>query len=89
MQRFTVVAVWFAALVGAALIGIFADPPSQLAWVSVVMLLLVVLASILQLCTQEPSGFITRMALSLLGAVLILGVASFAFVLAGAGDVVG
>lgn len=77
-------AIWVAAVIAAVGIGLLADQDRQLVWVPIAMLMLVFATALIQLGSAEATGFIHRMALSLSGAAIILGIASIIFFLLGA-----
>jgi hypothetical protein len=77
-----IVAVWVvAALVGIA-IGVFVPPEWRAAWLAVSLGGCLILAFTIQLVQGTSQGFIRRVAMSVLGAVLVLGVISAGFGLA-------
>lgn len=88
-ERMSVVAVWVAALVGVIGVGILAAPERHITWVSILMLVLICLACVLQLAQAEADGFVRRMSESLVGALVILGIASLVFVILGGDALVG
>ena len=88
-ERVSIGIVWLAAVVGVFGVAILADPSRHLVWVSILMLTLICLTCLLQLRLQESDGFIMRMSMSLVGALIILGVASLGFALLGGDAVVG
>jgi hypothetical protein len=72
----TVSAVWAFALVAAVLIGVFSHPDHDGAWLSLALAASVVLALCIQLATREKRGFVSRLASSVSGALIILAVAT-------------
>lgn len=87
-ERLSIGVIWLAAVFAAVGIGLLADPDRQLAWVPIAMLMLVLVTALLQLGSAKAEGFIHRMALSMSGAAIILGIASLVFVLLGGHAVV-
>lgn len=81
----SILAVWGAALVFAVVIAIVSDPHEYAAWLALALAGCVVGALCAQLATQEKQGFVDRLAASLVGAFVILGVtgAILALVVAG------
>lgn len=88
-ERWSVVAVWLAALLGIAGVGALADPARQLTWTPILLLVLICLSCVLQLLLQESAGFLRRMSLSLVGALAILALGSLVLALLGAQALVG
>jgi hypothetical protein len=77
-----VVTVWVvAALVGLA-VGIFVPSDWRAAWLVVGMGGCLVLAFVIQLAYGRSQGYIQRVAISILGALLVMGVISLGFGLA-------
>ena len=72
----TVSAVWAFALVAAVLIAIFSNAGYDGAWLSLALGASVVLALVIQLATQEKRGFVSRLASSVSGALVILAIAT-------------
>jgi len=72
----TVSAVWAFALVAAVLIAIFSARANDGAWLGLALGASVVLALVIQLATQEKRGFVSRLASSVSGALVILAVAT-------------
>lgn len=77
-----VVAVWIAAAVGAVVIGIVAPPDWRAPWLIVALGGSLLLAFAIQLSYGRSQGFTQRVAGSVLGALLVLGVISLGFGLA-------
>lgn len=71
----SVIPVWAAAIVGAVLVGVFAGS-GFLTWIPVVLGALILLTAAIQLALQRKEGFVTRMVASLVGALVVLVVAS-------------
>jgi hypothetical protein len=74
-----ILAVWIAAVVVSAAIGFFAPIDWRMAWMSVGLGGCILLTFLLQLFVGTSKGFIDRVALSVAGALLIMGVVSAAF----------
>lgn len=85
----TIGSVWVAVLIGTLLVALLVEPARQLTWLTVVLLGALFLTVALQLVLQETDGFLRRMSLSLVGAFVILVVASIVFALTGAGWSIG
>ena len=71
----SIVAVWAAAVVFAVVIGVVSDPHAYASWLALALAGCVVGALGAQLATQEKDGFVDRLAASLVGAFVILGIA--------------
>lgn len=88
-ERWSVGVVWIAALAGVIGVGVFTAPERQLTWVSIVMLVVICLTCLVQLALQEADGFVSRMSVSLAGALVILALGSLVLALLGGGALVG
>jgi len=77
-----VVVVWAAALVAAVVIGIFVPGQWRVQWLLVGFGGAILLSFALQLWYGQTKGFIFRIAASVTGALLLLGVVSAGFALA-------
>ncbi|MCR2799586.1 MULTISPECIES: hypothetical protein [unclassified Microbacterium] len=77
-----IVAVWVVAAVAAVLIGIFAPAEWRAPWVTVALGGCLVLSFAVQLAYGRSQNFTQRMAASILGALLVMGVIGFGFGLA-------
>src|SRR5947209_2577336 len=66
--------VWLAAAVFAVLIGLLARETLYATWISLALAVCVLLGLIAQLATQQKIGFVNRLAASVAGAFVILGV---------------
>jgi hypothetical protein len=71
----SILPVWLAAVVGAVLVGIFA-PGAAFTWLPVVMAGSVLLTFVIQLALQRKEGLVSRVAASVVGAVVVLAVAT-------------
>lgn len=76
----SVIPVWVIAVVGAALVGVFAPRSSAaggpLTWLPIVLAGSVLVTMAIQLALQRKEGLVTRMMASLGGALVICAVAS-------------
>jgi hypothetical protein len=77
-----VIAVWVAAGLIAIAIGLFVPVDWRAAWLTVGLGACLLLAFAVQLATGRSKGFIDRVAASVLGALLVMGVLSAGFGLA-------
>ncbi|MDQ1121430.1 hypothetical protein [Microbacterium trichothecenolyticum] len=77
-----VVAVWALAVVAGVLIGVFAPAGWRAEWITVSLGVCVIVAFAIQLWYGRSQAFIQRMALSSLGALLVLGLITGGFALA-------
>jgi hypothetical protein len=66
--------IWLVALVEGILIAVLARPAGYASWLSLALAVCVLLAFVAQLATQQKDGFISRLAASLAGAFVVLGV---------------
>ncbi|MDE0547142.1 hypothetical protein [Microbacterium sp. C7(2022)] len=78
----TVVAVWVVAAIGGIAIGVFVPPAWRAEWLVVSVGACLLLAFAIQLGVAQARGFIARVAMSVLGAAVVLGVISLGFGLA-------
>jgi hypothetical protein len=74
--------VWAAAAVAGTAVGFLAPASWRIAWLGVTLGLCVALAFAVQLASGRSQAFVERVALSTLGAAVILGVISLGFGLA-------
>ncbi|MGZ0713058.1 hypothetical protein ACWPKO_32450 (plasmid) [Coraliomargarita sp. W4R53] len=81
-SRATIVAVWLVAAIVGVMIGVFVGPQWRAAWLGVSLGGCLLLAFVIQLANGRADGFIARVAASVLGALLVLGVISLGFALA-------
>lgn len=77
-----VVAVWVLAVVAGVLIGVFAPADWRAEWITVALGVCVIVAFAIQLWYGRSQAFIQRMALSALGALIVLGLITGGFALA-------
>ena len=77
-----IVAVWVAAAVIGVAIGVFVGDEARAAWLAVGLGGCLVLAFAIQLWSGRSQGFTQRVAASILGALLVLGILSLGFGLA-------
>lgn len=77
-----IIAVWIMAAVAGSAVGIFVAEGSRAAWLTVGLGGCLVLAFAIQLAYGRSQGFIERVAASVLGALLVMGVISLGFGLA-------
>lgn len=75
-QAWSVAPIWFLALVGSVLVGIFAPDGREIGWLSIVLAILTILTFWVQLGIQRKEGFVQRATVSIAGALLILAAAS-------------
>lgn len=72
----TTIPVWFAALVGALVVGLAAPGDGYLVWLPLVLGATILLTFCLQLATREKDGLVDRTMLSLTGSLIVLAVAT-------------
>lgn len=77
-----IIAVWIAAVVISVVVGLLASPEMRMAWIIVGFGVCLLLAFGVQLALARAKGFIDRMALSMGGALLIMGFVTGGFALA-------
>lgn len=77
-----VVAVWVAALLASIAIGIFAEPDTQFAWLGVALAGSVLVTFGIQLAGGVTAGYLTRVSISVSGAVVVLVLASIVVAIA-------
>ncbi|QIG39989.1 hypothetical protein G5T42_11255 [Microbacterium sp. 4R-513] len=77
-----VVSVWVAAAVIGLAVGLFVPAEWRAAWLVVGMGGCLILAFVVQLAYGRSQGYIQRVAISVLGALLVMGVISLGFGLA-------
>ncbi|MDF2580338.1 MAG: hypothetical protein K0S49_1917 [Microbacterium sp.] len=74
-----VVAVWIAAAVAAILVGVLAPVDERAMWMPVALGGCLVLAFVIQLVLGRVRGFIERVAVSVLGALFVMGFIGIGF----------
>ena len=84
-KRLSVVMIWLVAVVGAVLTGVLVAPENRLVWISLSLAGCTILTLAAQLSTGQKEGYVHRVTLSLVGAVLVLGAATGLFALIGLG----
>lgn len=77
-----IVAVWVAGLLAASAIGLFVGVEARPQWLCVALGGCLILTFGIQVAYGRPNGFIRRVGLSLLGALMVMGVVSVGFGLA-------
>ncbi|MFP3393568.1 hypothetical protein SB782_32860, partial [Brevibacillus sp. SIMBA_076] len=70
----SIVSVWVVALVLGILIAVLTRPAGIASWLSLALAVCALLAFVAQLSTQQKDGFIGRLAATLTGSFVILGV---------------
>ncbi|MGF3053241.1 hypothetical protein ACQUSY_04635 [Microbacterium sp. YY-03] len=75
-------AVWVAGLVAASAIGLFVPIEARPQWLSVALGGCLILTFGIQVAYGHPTDFIRRVGLSMLGALIVMGVVSVGFGLA-------
>jgi hypothetical protein len=77
-----IIAVWVIAVVVALAIGVFAEPEWRGAWLPVGLGVCFLSAFTIQLASGRSQGFIMRVSLSVLGAMVVMGLLGAGFALA-------
>jgi hypothetical protein len=72
----TIVVIWVLAAVAAVCIGLFAAVDQYSAFIALALAGCTIATLVIQLATREKSGFVGRLSLSVVGAFLVLAVAS-------------
>ena len=75
-KQASVVPVWLLAIVGSVLVGLFSPGSDYFTWLSMVFAVVTISAFCIQLFVREKEGLVTRLMLSIGGAVIILAVAT-------------
>lgn len=75
----SVIPVWVAVAIGAALVGVFAPHSAALGWLPIVLFGGVMLTFVIQLALDEKQGLVNRVMASLGGAVVILAASTAVF----------
>ena len=70
----SILAVWGAAVVFAVVIGVVSEPHAYASWLALALAGCVIGALGAQLATQKKEGFVDRLAASVVGAFVILGI---------------
>lgn len=65
--------IWLVALVLGILIGVLSRPAAYASWLSLALAVCALLAFVAQLATQQKDGFVTRLAATLAGSFVVLG----------------
>jgi len=82
-KRLSVVLIWLVAAVCAVLTGVLVAPENRLVWISLSLAGCTILTLAAQLSTGQKEGYVHRVTLSLVGAVIVLGAATGLFALLG------
>ncbi len=77
-----VAAVWVAAVLAAVAIGVFAEPDTRFAWLGVALAGSVLLTFAIQLAGGVTAGYLTRVSISVSGAVVVLVLCSIVIAVA-------
>ncbi|TDW29544.1 hypothetical protein [Cryobacterium psychrophilum] len=75
----SIAAVWVLAVIGATLTGLTAPPGETLAWVALTLAGCTLVTLSLQLATGQKEGYVARVTASIVGAVIVLSVATLVF----------
>lgn len=76
-KRWTsIVAIWVAAALCALAIALFVEPGNDAAWLSLSLGGCVIGSLCAQLATQEKRGFVSRLVISIMGAIVVLALAA-------------
>lgn len=78
----SIAVVWIAAAIAGVFIGIFVGADWRAAWLAVALGGCLMLSFVVQLMIGRADGFILRVAASMVGSLLVLGVISLGFALA-------
>lgn len=84
-KRLSVVTIWLVAVVCAVLTGVLVVPENRLVWLSLSLAGCTILTLAAQLSTGQKEGYVHRVTLSLVGAVVVLAGATGLFGLLGLG----
>ena len=74
--QLTVIPVWLVVVVGALLVGLFSPADQYLIWLPMVLAGAIFLTFCIQLALVQKEGLVNRMTASLVGAVVVLAVAT-------------
>lgn len=77
-----VVSVWVVAILAAIAIGVFAEPDTRFAWLGVALAGSVLLTFAIQLAGGVTAGYLTRVSISVSGAVVVLVLCSIVIAIA-------
>lgn len=77
-----VVVVWAVAVVAAIAIGVLAEPDARFAWLGVALAGSVLLTFVIQLAGGVTAGYLTRVSISVSGAVVVLVLCSIVIAIA-------
>ncbi len=80
-QLGSIIPVWFAAALGALVIGL-TDPSAAFRWLPIVMAGAILLTFVIQIALRRKEGLVSRVAASVGGAVVLLAIATGVFALA-------
>lgn len=72
----SIIIVWAGAVAGAVLIGIFSPPGDRFAWIALTLAACTFGTLCIQLATRQKEGFVDRMSASVVGALVVLAVAT-------------
>lgn len=72
----SIATVWVVAVVFAVLIGIFAGPEERFAWISLALAGSAIVTLVVQLGTGRVDGYVGRVTASVVGAAIVLAVAT-------------
>jgi len=76
-------AVWLLAVVGATLTGLLSAPGESFAWIGLTLGGCTLMTLSLQLATGRKEGYVSRVTTSIVGAVIVLAIATGFFALTG------
>ncbi|HYI33576.1 MAG TPA: hypothetical protein VEX88_08960 [Glaciibacter sp.] len=79
----SIVVVWMLALAGVVVIAITADPSQSIAWIGLTAAVCTIATLAIQIGTGRKEGYVDRVTASIVGTIVVLGVATGIFVLAG------
>ncbi|MEV8253283.1 hypothetical protein AB0O95_04870 [Rhodoglobus sp. NPDC076762] len=80
-QKWSVVPVWALSLVGTVIIGVVAAPESRVTWLAIVLAACVIFTFVVQLLIHRKEGFVARATASMVGALVVVAVATAIFAL--------
>ena len=82
-QFFSVLPVWVVSVGAAVIIAATSAPGQQVTWLAIALAGAVIATFFIQLAIQRKEGFVVRAMASIGGSVVVLGIASAVFALAG------